>query len=319
MKVIVTGGAGFIGSHLAEALCRRGAKVMVLDNLSEGSVNNLALRKGSDDLEFIQGDIRDEKLLGQILPGCTWVFHQAALTSVPKSVADPLTSHAINLDASLRLLVAARQAGVKRFLFASSSAIHGDSEAAAQHEGLPPRPASPYALQKFAAERYCQLFHQLYGMDTVSFRYFNVFGPRQSFSSPYSGVIARFCAAMLQREPPTIYGDGRQTRDFTFVDNVVAANLLAAEAPKDKVAGKVFNVGGGQNISILQLVEELNRLTGQTLSARFEPARAGDVLHSCADISAIQRAIRFQEKVTWREGLQRTFDWYRGALRKPLQ
>src|SRR5438477_104875 len=162
MKVIVTGGAGFIGSHLAEALCRRGAKVMVLDNLSEGSVNNLAWRKGSDDLEFIQGDIRDEKLLGQILPGCTWVFHQAALTSVPKSVADPLTSHAINLDASLRLLVAARQAGVERFLFASSSAVYGDTELSAQHERLPPRPTSPYGLQKLAAEKYCRLFHQLY-------------------------------------------------------------------------------------------------------------------------------------------------------------
>jgi len=311
MKALVTGGAGFIGSHLAEALCRRGGKVIVVDNLSEGSLDNLSWRKPGDDLEFIRGDVTDEKLLRQILPGCDWVFHEAALTSVPKSVAEPLASHILNLDASLRLLVAAREAGVKRFFFASSSAIYGDSEVSPKHESLPPQPLSPYALQKYTAEKYGQLFHQLYGLETVSFRYFNVFGPRQAFNSPYSGVIAKFCTAFMQHQLPVIYGEGRQSRDFTFVNNVVAANLLAAEAPAAKVAGQVFNVGGGQSISILQLVEELNRLTGQTLQPRFEPARAGDVLHSCADISAVKRVLGFQQQVTWQEGLQRTLDFYR--------
>ena len=314
MKALVTGGAGFIGSHLAEALCRRGAKVVVLDNLSEGRLENLAWRKSGDELDFVQGDLSDEKLLRQIVPGCTWVFHEAAITSVPKSVADPLASHTVNVDGSLRLLLAAREAGVKRFLLASSSAIYGDNEVSPQREALPPRPLSPYALHKFAAEKYGQLFHQLYGLQTVSLRYFNVFGPRQAFNSPYSGVIAKFCTAMLQGQPPTIYGDGTQTRDFTFVDNVIAANLQAAEASGEKVAGRVFNVGGGASISILQLVEELNRLTDQTLQPRFEPARGGDVLHSCADISAIQSAIGFRETEGWREGLRRTLDDYRQQL-----
>jgi len=311
MKALVTGGAGFIGSHLAEALCRRGGKVIVVDNLSEGSLDNLSWRKPGDDLEFIRGDVTDEKLLRQILPGCDWVFHEAALTSVPKSVAEPLASHTLNLDASVRLLVAAREAGVRRFFIASSSAIYGDSEISPKHELLPPQPLSQYALQKYTAEKYGQLFHQLYGLETVSFRYFNVFGPRQAFNSPYSGVIAKFCTAFMQHQLPVIYGEGRQSRDFTFVNNVVAANLLAAEAPAAKVAGQVFNVGGGQSISILQLVEELNRLTGQTLQPRFEPARAGDVLHSCADISAVKRVLGFQQQVTWQEGLQRTLDFYR--------
>jgi len=314
MKVLVTGGAGFIGSHLTEALCRRGAKVTVLDNLSEGSLANLAWRRSSDELEFIQGDVGNQDLLRQILPGCAWVFHEAALTSVPKSVAEPLASHSINLDASLRLLVAARDAGVKRFFFASSSAIYGDGEVSPKREELPPRPLSPYALQKYATEKYGQLFHQLYGMETVSFRYFNVFGPRQSFNSPYSGVIAKFCTVMLQGQAPIVFGDGQQSRDFTFVENVVAANLVAAEAPGESVAGRVFNVGGGHSITLLQLIEELNRLTHQNLQPSFQPARAGDVLHSCADISALQRALGFQEKATWRQGLERTLDFYRQTV-----
>jgi UDP-glucose 4-epimerase len=310
MKTLITGGAGFIGSHLAEALCRRGADLIVLDNLSEGRLGNLAWRKSNDRLEFVQGDVNDEKLLDRILPGCIWVFHQAAMTSVPKSVAEPMASHTINVNGSLRLLAAARRAGVKRFFFASSSAVYGDVEISPSHEGLPPRPLSPYALQKYSAEKYCQLFHQLYGLETVSFRYFNVFGPRQSFNSHYSGVIARFCTTMLRGERPTIFGDGRQSRDFTFVDNVVTANLLVAEAPSQSVTGRVFNVGGGKSISILQLVEEINRLTGQTLEPRFEPARPGDVLHSSADISALQRTLGFAEQVTWREGLEQTLDFY---------
>ena len=311
MKALVTGGAGFIGSHLAEALCRRGAGVVVLDDLSGGRVANLAWRKPADALELVQGDAGDETLLKKILPGCDWVFHEAALPSVPRSVAEPVQSNAQNLDASLKLLVAARDAKVKRFIFASSSAIYGDSEISPKHESLPPQPLSPYGLQKYAAEKYGQMFHQLYGLETVGLRYFNVFGPRQAFDSPYSGVIAKFCTLLLAGNAPVIFGDGRQSRDFTYVDNVIAANLLAAEAPVVNVAGKVFNVAGGQSISLRQLVEELNRLLGKNLAPRFEPARAGDIRHSLADITAIRAALGFDPKVTWQEGLRRTLDFHR--------
>jgi nucleoside-diphosphate-sugar epimerase len=313
MKVLITGGAGFIGSHLAEALCRRGARVIVVDNLSLGKTANLAWRKNGDDLELIEGDFRDEPLLARVLPGCDWVFHEAAMPSVPRSVELPVESNAQNLDGSLRLLVAARDARVKRFFFASSSAIYGDVDVDVKHEGLPPNPLSPYALQKYAAEKYGQLSHQLYGLETVGLRYFNVFGPRQAFDSPYSGVIAKFCTGMLRGEAPTIFGDGLQSRDFTYIDNVVAGNLLAAEAPAARVAGKVFNIAGGQSISLIQLVAELNRLTGQNLPTHFAPARAGDVRSSRADISAAQAAFGYQYHVSWPEGLQRTLDFYRAS------
>ena len=316
MKVLITGGAGFIGSHLAEALCRRGARVTVLDNLSLGKAANLAWRTSGDDLEFIEGDFRDEKLLTQILPGCDCVFHEAAMPSVPRSVELPVASNAHNLDGSLRLLVASRDARVKRFLFASSSAIYGDVDVAAKHEGLPPNPLSPYALQKYAAEKYGQLFHQLYGLETVGLRYFNVFGPRQAFDSPYSGVIAKFCTGMLRGEAPTVFGDGLQSRDFTYIDNVVSGNLLAAEAPAAQVAGKVFNLAGGQSISLLQLVADLNRLTGKNLPVNFAPPRTGDVRSSLADISAAQAAFGYAYKVGWPEGLRRTLDFYRAEAGK---
>jgi nucleoside-diphosphate-sugar epimerase len=311
MKALVTGGAGFIGSHLAEALCRRGAKVVVLDNLSLGKASNLDWKRSSDELEFVQGDVSDEQLVRKIIAGCDCVFHQAAMPSVPVSVAKPVESNQHNLDASLRLLVLARDAGVKRFLFASSSAIYGDAAVVSKHEQLPPDPLSPYALQKYGAEKYGQLFHQLYSFPAVSLRYFNVFGPRQAFDSPYSGVIAKFCTGMLQGQTPTIYGDGRQSRDFTYIENVVQANMLAVEAPAEKVAGKVFNIAGGQSISLLQLVEELNRLTRQSLKPQFEPTRVGDVKHSQADISAAQQILGFQSRVTWQEGLARTLEFYR--------
>ncbi len=312
MKVLVTGGAGFIGSHLAEALCRRGARVVVLDDLSLGKAANLDWRRNGDALEFVEGDVGDEKLGRALMAGCDWVFHEAAMPSVPRSVAEPVRTNTHNLDATLRLLVLARDAKVRRFLFASSSAIYGDTDVPAKHEQLPPNPLSPYALQKYAAEKYGQLFHQLYGLPAVSLRYFNVFGPRQAFHSPYSGVIARFCTLMLAGKTPVIYGDGRQSRDFTYIENVVRANLLAAEAPVENVAGKVFNVAGGQSISLLQLAEDLNRLTGQSLTARFEPARPGDVRSSLADIGAAQKALGYQPGVSWREGLQKTLDFYRG-------
>lgn len=311
MKALVTGGAGFIGSHLVEALCRRGARVVVLDDLSLGDPKNLAWRKPGDEVEFVQGDAGDPALLAKLVPGCDWIFHHAAMPSVPRSVAEPVESNRHNLDAALNLLVAARDAGVKRYIFASSSAIYGDAPVDAKVETLPPAPLSPYALQKYAAEKYGQLFHQLYGLPAVSFRYFNVFGPRQSFNSPYSGVIARFCTAALKGERPTIFGDGTQSRDFTFVENVVAANLLAAEAPDEKVAGKVFNCAMGGSVSLLDLVAELNRLTSQSLEPKFEAPRAGDILHSKADITAIQSTLGYKPVTTWRDGLKQTLEYYR--------
>ena len=287
--------------------------MIVIDDLSSGNLANLVWRRPGDDLDFIEGDITEEKLRRRALSGCDSVFHQAALPSVPGSVERPVETNAVNLDATLQLLVAARDAGVKRFVFASSSAIYGDSEVSPKHEGLPPNPLSPYALQKFAAEKYAQLFHQLYGLESVSLRYFNVFGPRQSFDSPYSGVIARFCTAMLQGRSPTIFGDGRQSRDFTYIDNVVAANLLALDAPAANAAGKVFNVAGGKSITLLDLVAEVNRLTGQKLAPGFGPARPADVRSSLADISAATRDLGYQVSVTWQEGLQKTLDFYRAC------
>ena len=313
MIALVTGGAGFIGSHLAEALCRRGARVRVLDNLSQGRVENLAWRRSGDAVELIEADLNDEPRLRQAVQGCEWVFHEAAAVSVPWSVAEPFQSNAVNLDGTLRCLVAAQAAGVKRFLFASSSAIYGDSDVPAKHEGLPPNPLSPYGLQKYAGEQYLRLFHQLYGLATVSLRYFNVFGPRQAFNSPYSGVIARFCTTLLAGERPTIFGDGGQSRDFIYVENVVAANLLAAEAPAARAAGRVFNVGGGQSITLLELAAELRRLTRPELTPWFAPARAGDVRASLAEITAARQALGYDVRVPWQAGLERTLAFYRGS------
>ncbi len=311
MKALITGGAGFIGSHIAEALCRKGASVVILDNLSLGSLNNLVWKKPGDDLEFVEGDIRDEALLAKLMPGIDWVFHEGALPSVPRSVAQPIESHDHTLNGSLKVLVAARDAGVKRLVFASSSSIYGDSDAPAKHESLPPNPLSPYALQKYGSEKYCQLFHRLYGLETVALRYFNVFGPRQAFDSPYSGVIAKYCTAMLKGERPLVFGDGTQARDFTYVQNAVSANLLAAEAPAEKAAGRVFNTAAGDSISLLDLIAELNSLTQQALEPVFQPPRVGDVKNSRADISAAREALGYEVLVNWKEGVARTLDFYR--------
>jgi UDP-glucose 4-epimerase len=311
MKALITGGAGFIGSHIAEALCRKGASVVVLDNLSLGNLNNLAWKQPGDNLEFVEGDIRDEALLAKLMPGIDWVFHEGALPSVPRSVAQPIESHDHTLNGSLKVLVAARDAGVKRLVFASSSSIYGDSDAPAKHESLPPNPLSPYALQKYGSEKYCQLFHRLYGLETVALRYFNVFGPRQAFDSPYSGVIAKYCTAMLKGERPLVFGDGTQARDFTYVQNAVSANLLAAEAPAEKAAGRVFNTAAGDSISLLDLIVELNALTHQSLEPVFQAPRVGDVKNSRADISAARAALGYEVLVNWKEGVARTLDFYR--------
>lgn len=313
MKALVTGGAGFIGSHICEALCRRGAKVVVLDNLSTGNVRNLDWKKPGDELDFVQGEVADEPLVKKLVAGCDWVFHEAAQPSVPLSVSQPVQTNRDNLDASLALLVAARDAGVKRFMFASSSAVYGDSAAPVKHESHAVAPISPYGLQKYAAERYGQLFHQLYGFEAISFRYFNVFGPRQSFNSPYSGVIAKFCTIMLEGKAPLIFGDGLQTRDYVYVENVVNANLLAAEGDAKKVAGQVFNVGCGESITLLQLAAELNKLTGQNLAPSHQPPRTGDIKHSAADISAARAGLNYVPQVTWQKGLEHTLAFYRAG------
>jgi nucleoside-diphosphate-sugar epimerase len=312
VKALVTGGAGFIGSHITEALCRKGARVTVLDNLSLGATENLAWKRSGDQLDFIQGDVTDAKLVTDSIRGCDWVFHEAALPSVPMSVEKPIETNQQNLDATLQLLIAARDAKVKRFMFASSSAIYGDSEAPVKRETDLPLPLSPYALQKYASERYGQMFYHLYGLETVSFRYFNVFGPRQSFDSPYSGVIAKFCTLMLAGKTPTIFGDGKQSRDFVSIRNVVDANLLGAEAPANRAAGRTFNIGTGSSVNLLDLVDELNRQTNQNLKPNFGPARAGDVRDSRPDISAARAQLGYDPKITWQQGLEETLNFYRG-------
>lgn len=316
MRALVTGAAGFIGSHLAEALANQGHEVRLLDNFQSGAHQNLTWIRPEHPVLLLEGDIRDDKFMADAIEGCQWVFHLAAMPSVPRSIQQPMESHAINLDATLKLLQTARESGVDRFVFASSSAIYGESDVALKQEDLPPAPLSPYALQKYAAERYAQLYAQFYGMATVSLRYFNVFGPRQSFTSPYSGVIARFCHAALTGEAPTIYGDGLQARDFTYIDNVIAANLAAATAPRDRVAGKVFNVAGGESVTLLAILDHLSHLSGRSMTPRFEPTRPGDIRYSHADIAMARAALDYSPTVRWDEGLERTLDWYQN-LRKP--
>ena len=315
MKALVTGGAGFIGSHLAEALVRRGAHVVVLDNLSSGSRANLAGPGLAGQIEFVPGDVTDAAAVRRAMAGCDWVFHQAALVSVPKSVQYPRESHRDNVVGTLEVLTAARDTGVRRMVLASSSAVYGDREEVTKREDLPPLPLTPYALQKYAAERYGQLFHALYGLETVALRYFNVFGPRQAADSPYSGVIARFCAAFLASQRPTVFGDGHQSRDFVYVANVVAANLAAAEGAAERVAGRVFNVGTGTSLTLLELIGELQRLTGHALEPQFEPPRPGDVRFSNADVAAATRDLDYRVAVSWQAGLAATLDWYRAQLR----
>lgn len=309
MKALITGGAGFIGSHLAEALCRCGVRTVVLDDLSSGTRRNLP--SDASHLEFIEGSVTDPEAVRRAVVGCEWVFHLAALVSVPQSVAQPLESHRRNVLGTLEVLTAAREAGVHRVVVASSSAVYGDGPEPRKREDLPPRPLSPYALQKYAAEQYARLFHALYGLETVALRFFNVFGPRQAADSPYAGVIARFCEAFLSGEPPRIFGDGRQSRDFVYVTDVVAALRAAAEVPAARVAGRVFNVGTGQSRTLLELVAALQKLTGRLLEPRFEPPRPGDIRHSCPDLSATRAALGWQAQVPWEEGLARTLDFYR--------
>ncbi len=301
---VVTGGAGFIGSHLVDALLARGDRVRVVDSFVTGRRENLA-----GGIELVEGDLADGGVARDAVRGADVVLHQAAIPSVPRSVDDPLTSHRANVDATLQLLIAARDAGVRRVVYAGSSSAYGDRDGLAKREDMPTRPVSPYALQKLVGEEYMRLFTELYGLETVTTRYFNVFGPRQDPSSPYSGVIALFITAMLAGRPATITGDGSQTRDFTYVGNIVDGVLKAATAPG--VAGEVINVATGREISINELADTLGRITGVSTPAVHVDARAGDVRHSRADIDKARTLLHYEPGVDLEEGLRRTVEWYR--------
>ena len=303
---LVTGGAGFIGSHLAEELARRGETVRVADNLVTGRRQNLAHIKG---VEFIEGDLADLAVARRVVEGVDFVLHQAAIPSVPRSVQDPLTSHRANIDATLNVLLAARDARVKRVVYAGSSSAYGDTPTLPKSETMPTGPLSPYALQKLVGEQYCQLFTRLYGLETVSIRYFNVFGPRQDPSSPYSGVISLFISALCERQQPTIYGDGEQTRDFTYVANVVDGVLRACQARQ--ASGQVINVATGGRISLNQLLATLSTLVGSAVTPIYAAPRAGDVRDSQADIQKAERILGYRPLVDLQEGLKKTLEWYR--------
>ena len=305
MRVLVTGGAGFIGSHLVEGLLRRGARVRVLDNLTTGKRSNLD--SSWKRIEFLRGDIRDEKALKRALRGVEVVFHQAALRSVPKSVEDPMSYHEADATATLLLLTLSRAAHVRRLIYASSSSVYGGGPVP-QKETLFPKPRSPYAAAKLSGEFYCTMFWRLFGFQAVVLRYFNVFGPRQSLESQYAVVIPKFITSLLEKKSPPIYGDGQQTRDFTYVDNVVDANVKAAAAPR--VPGEVMNVASGGQHSVLELAENLNQMMGLEVEPVFKPPREGDVLRSWADIGKAKRLLKYQVKVPFTEGLRRTVAWF---------
>jgi UDP-N-acetylglucosamine/UDP-N-acetyl-alpha-D-glucosaminouronate 4-epimerase len=300
---LVTGGAGFIGSHLTEEIVRRGHTVRVADSLITGKRRNL----DGIDVEFLEGDLADPAFAARAVAGVDYVLHQAAIPSVPRSVTDPLTSNRANIDATLSVLVAARDAGVRRLVYAGSSSAYGNTPTLPKREVMAPQPLSPYALQKLVGEQYCQLFTRLYGLETVTTRYFNVFGPRQDPGSPYSGVISLFATCLLAGRQPTIYGDGEQTRDFTYVANVVDGVLRACEAPG--VAGEVMNVATGGRISLNELLRQMNAIVGTSLLPIYQEPRAGDVRDSQADIAKATRLLGYQPTVTLEEGLRQTLEW----------
>lgn len=307
---LVTGGAGFIGSHIAAALMAEGARVRVLDDLSTGHRENIEEIGG--DLDFIEGSVADEQLLNKVLEDVEVVFHEAAIPSVPRSVEAPRQTHLASVDGTFSLLVAARDKKVRRVVYAASSSAYGDQPTLPKAELMLPDPLSPYAVAKLVGEYYCQVFTRVYGLETVSLRYFNVFGPRQDPGSQYSGVVSRFISTLLSDERPVIYGDGEQSRDFTYIDNVVAANLKAASARE--ASGKVINVANGQRITLNELLAELKDLTGkQGVTAEYREPRVGDVRHSLADITLARQFLDYESKVELREGLQRTIDWWRSS------
>jgi UDP-glucose 4-epimerase len=310
-KMVVTGGAGFIGSNLAEYLLNQGHNLVIVDNFSTGKEQNLSgwADQNPDRVEVLRLDVNETDRLRKAFQGSQYVFHQAAIPSVPRSIADPLATNLANISGTLSVLVAARDAGVKRVVAASSSSIYGDDPVLPKTEARTGRPLSPYALSKVACEEYCRLFYQLYRLETVCLRYFNVFGPHQDPKSEYAAVIPRFATRLLNAAPPIIFGDGEQTRDFTYISNVVDANWIAATHPN--AAGEVFNIGCGTQTSLNQLAHEMSRIVGTDCNPSYEPARQGDVRHSLADIGKAKRLLGYVPAVSLREGLIKVIDWYR--------
>ncbi len=312
MNYLVTGGAGFIGSNLASALLEAGKTVRVFDNFLTGKRENLAgmAERHGPAFELIEGDLRELAACRRAVEGAEFVLHQGALPSVPRSVADPVLTSEINVGGTVNLLVAARDAGVRRVVFAASSSAYGDTPELPKRESMTPNPKSPYAAQKLAGEHFMRIFFEVYGLETVALRYFNVFGPRQDPRSAYAAVIPRFITSVLAGQVPTVYGDGGQTRDFTFIDNVVGANVAACDAP-NAACGKVFNIACGERISLLDILEIVYGLAGKRVKPRFEPARPGDVRDSLADISRAREMLGYDPKVAFAQGLARTFDFFR--------
>ena len=309
-KFLVTGGAGFIGSNIAHALVQRGDEVRVLDNFSTGFRHNL---EGLD-VELLDGDVTNQEEVARAVQGVDFIYHQAALASVPRSVSDPLATNDACVTGTVNVLHEARQAGVQRVIYAASSSAYGDQPFMAKRESDLPAPLSPYAVAKLAGEYYCRAFYQTYGLETVCIRYFNVFGTRQDPNSPYSAVIPLFITALLEGRQPVIYGDGEQTRDFTYIDNVVHGNLLAAEARAEDVAGNSFNVANGKTVSLNQMLDQLNELLGTNIKPRFEDPRPGDVRDSLADITSARKFLGYEPVVSFEDGLRRSIDFYKTLL-----
>lgn len=310
---LVTGIAGFIGSSIARALLARGDEVRGIDNYSTGKRENIA--EIMKQIDFREADLLDLDAVHKACKGVDYIFHEAAIPSVPKSVLDPLGSNQANVDGTVHVLIAAKEAKVKRVVYAASSSAYGDTPTLPKREDMPPNPISPYAVAKLASEYYMTSFYRCYGLETVCLRYFNIFGPRQDPSSPYSGVLAKFITQMLAGEDPTILGDGLQSRDFTYIDNTVEANLLAAEAPAERAAGKVFNVATGTRVDLNETFQLLKEIIGFKGKVKYGPERAGDVKHSLADLSRTEKALGYKPKVSFEEGLRRTVEWYRGQQR----
>src|SRR5216683_2789597 len=315
MRYLVTGGAGFIGSNTVDELVRRGHSVVVLDDLSSGKEDNLAELRNK--ITLIKGSITDIEVVRKAMHEAEYVLHLAARTSVPRSVKDPIETNRINIDGTLNVLVAARDAKVKRVVFAASSSAYGETPTLPKVETMQPQPISPYGVTKYVGELYGQTFGRCYGLENVALRYFNIFGPRQDPGSPYSGVLAKFCTAFLENTQPVVFGDGEQTRDFTYVENAVQANLLACEAPN--VSGKVFNVGCGGRVSLNQVLEALGRLTGKMLEAKYDPPRDGDIRDSQADISQPQEFLGFEPAVTSRKAWRAPSSGIARHRRRPRQ
>jgi nucleoside-diphosphate-sugar epimerase len=309
---LITGIGGFIGSSIARAVLARGGEVRGVDNFSTGKRENI--REILAQIEFRDADILDLAAMKSVCAGVDFVFHEAAIPSVPKSVQDPLGNNQANIDGTVNVLVAARDARVKRVIYAASSSAYGDTPTLPKREDMIPDPISPYAVAKLASEHYMTSFFRCYGLETVSLRYFNIFGPRQDPSSPYSGVLAKFITLMLGGEQPTIFGDGEQSRDFTYIENAVAANLLACEAASERVAGKVFNVATGRRVTLNETFQVLQKLTGYSGAVKYGPERGGDIKHSLADISRAESALGYKSKVDFEEGLRRTVEWYREQM-----